>query len=59
MEKNRCLICATPGVFEGGICDQCKAKVRGEALEQQQQIRKDADRSLHKEGTVGEKKHPG
>jgi len=56
MGKNRCMICATPGAFEGGICESCKAKVRGEAREQQQQIRKEADRSLHKEGTVVEKK---
>jgi len=56
MDKNRCLVCAKEGAFEGGICDPCKALIRGEALEQQHQIRKDADRSLHKEGTAREKK---
>jgi hypothetical protein len=56
MDKNRCMACAKEGAFEGGICDQCKAAIRGEALEQQHQIKKDADRSLHKEGTVLEKK---
>jgi len=56
MDKNRCMACAREGAFEGGICDPCKALIRGEALEQQHQIRKDADRSLHKEGTVIEKK---
>ena len=55
-EKNRCMACAKEGAFEGGICDPCKALIRGEALEQQHQIKKDADRSLHKEGTDIEKK---
>ena len=27
----RCMICARPGDFEGGICDTCKAKIKGEA----------------------------
>jgi hypothetical protein len=58
MDRNRCMACAKEGVFEGGICDPCKALIRGEALEQQHQIRKEADRSLHKEGTVVEKKPP-
>ena len=56
MGKNRCMACAREGMFEGGICDACKAIIRGEALEQQHQIKKDADRSLHKEGMVIEKK---
>jgi len=56
MGKNRCMACAREGAFEGGICDLCKALIRGEALEQQHKIKKDADRSLHKEGTVSEKK---
>ena len=59
MGKNRCMICAKPGAFHGGICDPCKAKIRGEALEQKEQVKKDADRSLHKEGTAGESKHRG
>jgi hypothetical protein len=59
MGTNRCMVCAKSGAFEGGICDECKAKIRGEAREKQQQTRKEADRSLHKEGTVVEKKHRG
>ena len=60
MDRNRCMACARAGAFAGGICDLCKALIRGEALEQQHQIKKDADRSLHKEGTVLEKnKTPG
>jgi len=50
------MVCAKEGAFEGGICDLCKATIRGEALEQQHQIKKDADRSLHKEGLEIEKK---
>jgi hypothetical protein len=56
MDKNRCMACAKEGAFEGGICGPCKALIRGEALEQQHQVKKDADRSLHKEGTILEKK---
>ena len=57
MDKNRCMVCAKEGAFEGGICDSCKAIIRGEALEQQHQIKKDADKSLHKEGTdIGKKR---
>jgi hypothetical protein len=59
MGRNRCMVCAKPGDFKGGICDPCNAKIRGEVLKQQEQVRKDADRSLHKEGTVGEKKPRG
>jgi hypothetical protein len=56
MDKNRCMACAKEGAFEGGICDPCKALIRGEALEKHHQIKKEADRSLHKEGTDIEKK---
>jgi len=50
------MACAKEGTYEGGICDPCKALIRGEALEKRHQIKKEADRSLHKEGTVVEKK---
>lgn len=56
MDKDHCMVCAKQGAFEGGICDLCKAIIRGEALEGQHQIKKDAERSLHKEGTVLEEK---
>jgi hypothetical protein len=60
MDKKRCMACAKEGVFEGGICDPCKALIRGEALEKRQQVKKEADRTLHKEGTVREEKsNPG
>ncbi len=50
------MACAKEGAFEGGICGPCKAIIRGEALEQRQQVKKEADRTLHKEGTVREEK---
>lgn len=59
MNKNRCMVCAREGAFEGGVCDLCKAIIRGEALEGQHQVKKDADRSLHKEGLDLEKKAHG
>jgi hypothetical protein len=48
------MICAKPGDFNSGICDPCKAKVRGEALDKHGREKKEADRALHKEGTAGE-----
>ena len=59
MNKSRCMVCAKEGAFEGGICDMCKAIIRGEALEGQHQIRKDAEKSLHKEGLELERKTHG
>lgn len=60
MDRKRCMACAKEGAFEGGICDPCKALIRGEALEKRQQVKKEADRTLHKEGTVREEKsNPG
>jgi hypothetical protein len=53
------MVCAREGAFEGGICDMCKAIIRGEALEGQHQIRKEADKSLHKEGLEIERKRGG
>lgn len=51
---NRCMICAKPGDFNGGVCDSCKAKVRGEALEKHAREKKEADRAINKEGAAGE-----
>jgi len=56
MNRNRCMACAKEGTFEGGICDMCKALIRGEALEKHHQVKKEADRTLHKEGSEIEKK---
>ncbi len=52
----RCMVCAKESEFEGAICPACQALIRGEALEKNRQIRKDADRELHKEGSTPEKK---
>jgi hypothetical protein len=57
--RTHCMVCAKEGAFEGGICDLCKAKIRGEALEGQHHLKKEADKSLHKEGLVIEKKTHG
>ncbi len=53
------MACAKEGAFEGGICGPCKAIIRGEALEQRHQIKKEADRSLQKEGREIPKKTHG
>lgn len=49
--KRHCLVCGKPDPGENSICPACKAHIRGEALQNQKQIRKDADRELHKEGS--------
>jgi len=48
------MICAKQGDFNGGVCDPCKAKIRGEALGKQNREKKEADRALNKEGAAGE-----
>ncbi len=50
-EKRHCLVCGKPDPGENTICPTCKALIRGEALERNRQIKKDADRELHKEGS--------
>jgi hypothetical protein len=54
--KRRCMICAKEKAFEGSICRECEAMIRGEAAGKKQQIRKDAERELRKEGLDPEKK---
>ncbi len=50
-QKRHCLVCGKPDPGEDSICPTCKALIRGEAAERQHQIKKDADRELHKEGS--------
>ena len=47
----RCMVCGKPDPGEDTICTVCKALIRGEALDHQKQIKKDADRELRKEGS--------
>jgi hypothetical protein len=55
----RCLVCAKPDPGEDTICPQCKALIRGEALERHREIRREADKALHKVGTeIVRKKAP-
>ena len=51
-EKTRhCLVCGAADPGEDTICSFCKAMIRGEAVERHKEIKKEADRVLHKEGT--------
>ncbi|HZW35366.1 MAG: hypothetical protein ACM319_08415 [Deltaproteobacteria bacterium] len=50
-QKKRCMVCGIQDPGEDSICPVCKALIRGEALDHQHQIKKDADRELHKEGS--------
>lgn len=50
-KTKRCLVCGVADPWEDTICPPCKALIRGEAVERHREIKKDADRVLHKEGT--------
>ncbi len=55
-KERRCMVCGKPDPGEDSICPACKASIRGEALHKQKEIKKEADRALHKEGTETTKK---
>lgn len=50
-KMKRCVVCGVADPGEDTICPRCKAMIRGEAVERHREIKKDADRVLHKEGT--------
>ena len=50
-KMRRCMVCGIADPAEDTICPLCKAMIRGEAVERHREIKKDADRVLHKEGT--------
>lgn len=50
-KMKRCIVCGIADPGEDTICPPCKALIRGEAVERHREIRKEADRVLHKEGT--------
>jgi hypothetical protein len=47
----KCTVCGIRDPEGDTICPFCKAEIRGEALDQHHQIRKDAASELHKTGT--------
>ncbi len=56
----RCIVCGVADPGDDTICPVCKAMIRGEAVARHREIRKDADRVLHKEGSdlIKPKSHP-
>lgn len=48
--KRRCMVCAKEKSFEGTICMECQAMIRGEATEKGKRIRKDAEKEIRREG---------
>lgn len=48
----RCTVCGKEDPEGETICRHCQALIRGEAVEQQHQARKEAERALHKEGSA-------
>jgi len=48
--KQRCMVCGKEKAFEGTICAECQAMIRGEAAEKGKQIRKDAEKEIRREG---------
>ncbi len=53
--KPRCMVCGKEKELAGGICEECKAMIRGEATDKRRQVRKDADREMKKEGVTPKK----
>lgn len=53
--KPRCMVCGKEKELADGICEECKAMIRGEATTKRHQIRKDAERELKKEGVPPKK----
>ena len=54
-ETKRCMVCAKEKVFEGSICEECKAMIRGEAAEKGKKIRQDAEKEMRREGVPPKK----
>ena len=46
----RCMVCAKEKAFEGSICEEFKAMIRGEASEKGKRIKKEAEREIRREG---------
>jgi len=46
----RCMVCAKEKTFEGSICEECKAMIRGEASEKGKKIKREAEREIRREG---------
>lgn len=53
--KPRCTVCGKEKELSGGICEECKAMIRGEAADKRHRIRKDAEREMTKEGVPPKK----
>lgn len=53
--KKRCMVCAKEKAFEGAICEECKAMIRGEAAEKGKKVRQDAEREVRREGVPPKK----
>jgi predicted amidophosphoribosyltransferase len=49
-KTKRCMVCAKEKAFEGSICEECKAMIRGEASEKGKKIRKEAEKEIRREG---------
>lgn len=45
----KCMVCAREHAEGGSICPACQARIRGEVLERQKQVRKDAEKELHRQ----------
>lgn len=54
-KRPRCMVCGKEKALVNAICEECKAIIRGEALDHRKQIKKDADREFRKEGVPPKK----
>ena len=56
-ETKKCMICGKPvPVLKGGICEPCQERIRREALGEQADSNKAANRELTKHGVTPVKK---
>lgn len=54
-DAKRCMVCAKEKEFEGTICEECKAMIRGEATEKRKKTGKEADREAGRQGVPPKK----
>ncbi len=54
-KKGKCMVCGKEREISGGICDECKAMIRDEAVKGQKKMKKDAEKELRKEGVPTDK----
>lgn len=53
--RGRCMVCGRERELSGGMCEECKAKIREEAVGKQKRIKDEAEKELRKKGVPPDK----